>query len=176
VANKLRWPIIGELRADPSRLEPYEVIWGKSHGLTLRYQEDLFTRSPSAFITGEGEQQLRVASRILKQHLNPSTLEELLEAADKLRRLPADYMLAVLRLGLGSPVNFDERFFDRVQDAMKDSVEGVRKAAVWAASYVNWPQYEPLLAQAAHEDTSEEVRDDAVKVLDAYRAMRESDG
>jgi hypothetical protein len=33
-----------------------------------------------------------------------------------------------------------------------------------------------LLAQAAHEDTSEEVRDDAVKVLDAYRAMRESDG
>lgn len=84
VADKLRWPLIGELKEDLSRLESHEVIWGKTHDLTLHYQDDLShgarTRSLREKMRGGCG-----PSRILKQQLKPATLEELLEAADTVR-------------------------------------------------------------------------------------------
>ncbi|WP_311704327.1 hypothetical protein [Streptomyces litchfieldiae] len=155
------------------RLESHEVIWGKSGDLTLHYQEDVLTRSPAAFVTGEDQRRVQVASRILEQRLKPATTEELLEAAEAVRPSPADYMLAILRLGLGAPVDFDQRFFDQVRNAMRDTETGVRYAAVWATSYVEWPQYEPLLVRASEHDPSEKVRGDAAVVLAAYRSLHE---
>ena len=149
------------------------MIWGKSHALTLHYLEELFTLSPCAFISGENEAQVRTAARVAEQQLKPVTPEELFEAADAVQNVPADYMLAVQRLGLGAPVDYDERFFDRIQAAFVNEVDGVRKAAVWATSWAEWPQFEPLLAQAADNDPAEDVRSDAEFLLDAYCVARQ---
>ncbi|MGW0209341.1 hypothetical protein ACWDZ8_27285 [Streptomyces sp. NPDC003233] len=176
LAATLGWPLLGELVANPGALESYEVMWGKSRDLTLHYQEELFTLSPCAFITGENEARVRAAARVAEQQLKPATPEELLEAADAVRNSPADYMLAIQRLGLGAPVDYDERFFVRIQAAFEDEVDGVRKAAVWATSSAEWPQFEPLLAHAAVNDPAEDVRADAELLLDAYRAARQEWG
>ncbi|MFF3872668.1 hypothetical protein [Streptomyces sp. NPDC001978] len=170
VAQKLGWRHLGVLPEDATALAPYEVIWGKSQDLTLHYREDFLTKSPCAFVTGSDEHRVATAARFVEARLEPATVEEILEAADTVQHISADYALAVLRLGLGAPESFDERFSARIARAAEHPETEVRKAAAWATSYVIWPQFIPLLDQMAGQDSSEDVRRVARKILNAYLA------
>ncbi|TCO26413.1 hypothetical protein EV652_107305 [Kribbella steppae] len=170
VADKLGWGLLGVLQENPAGLDPYEVIWGKSAALTLHYREDFLTKSPCAFVTGADERQVHTAARLVEARLKPATLDDLLEAADALRHIPADFALAVLRLGLGSPESFDERFATRIAEAAEHPQEEMRKAAAWATSYMIWTQFIQLLDQLAEHDPSDDVRRVARNILNAYLA------
>ncbi|WP_146074997.1 HEAT repeat domain-containing protein [Streptomyces sp. Ru73] len=168
VAEKLGWPLIGRLPEDVSALAPRETFWGKSQDLVLHYQEDVISKSPCAFLTGANKKQVETAARLLEAQLKPATLEELLKAAEATKNLPDDYALAVLRLGLGAPEHFDERFSASIARAVAHEDEEVRKSAAWATSYTAWPQFVPLLTEMAEQDPSENVRRVAQKILNAY--------
>jgi hypothetical protein len=175
VADKLRWPLVGQRLGDDESLLGHEVVWGKNDGLNLRYQQDALSRSPGVCIMGGDERQVLAASRIVLQALNPATLEELLDASDALAYWPADFMLALLRLGFGAPVEFDDRFFERIQGALRHSLTEVRYASVWATFHTRWPQFEPLLVRAAQDDLDEVVRHAATRVLGGWRADHEDE-
>ncbi|MFC8800990.1 hypothetical protein ACFT2C_24940 [Promicromonospora sp. NPDC057138] len=170
VAERLGWPFIGRLSEDEATLTSRQLFWGKSHDLVLHYMEDVLSKSPCSFITGVNELGVATAARILEARLQPATLEEVLDAAEAVRDIPHDYVLAVLRLGLGAPESFDERFFSGIEKAARSSHEEVRKAAAWATSYVIWPQFNPLLSHLAEYDSSEAVRRVATSILNASRA------
>jgi hypothetical protein len=171
VAARLNWERLGEILEDSANLVSHEVIWGRDEKLTLHYSEDLLSRSPHAFVTGDDQAKVDIVSRIVEQKLRPATLEEILEAADDVAGNIPDEMLAVLRLGLGAPLSFDERFFLRIRDAMQSSIFQLRKAAIWATSYVPWPQYIPLLVEVAEHDPIESLRSDARMLLEAYKSQ-----
>ncbi|GAA3636078.1 hypothetical protein ACG5V6_09455 [Streptomyces chitinivorans] len=170
VADKLGWGLIGEFSEDVSRLASREFVWGEGEELMLHYREDVITKSPCAFITGSDERRVDRVAHFLETQIRPASLEDLLDAAEAVQNLPEDYSLAVLRLGLGAPAYFDERFAARIQDAAWSSNVEVRKAAAWATSYVEWVQFVPMLTKMAEEDPSEEVRRVAMRILGAYKA------
>lgn len=175
VAEKLGWPLLGTLPEDVASLTSRQFFWGKSEDLVLHYMEDVLSKSPCAFVTGVDERQVATAARFLEAQLRPATAEEILDAADAVQDIPHDYVLAVLRLGLGAPESFDERFCSRIGKAARNSHDEVRKAAAWATSYVVWPQFIPLLSQLAESDSSESVRRVAIDILSAYHKEFDED-
>ncbi|MFG2727955.1 hypothetical protein [Streptomyces canus] len=168
VAEKLGWGFLGELSEDPAQLASRELIWGKSQNLTLHFREDFLTKSPCVFVSGADERRVATAARFTETQLKPATIDEILEAADSVRQIPADYALAVMRLGLGAPEHFDERFATRIAAAAENPEEEVRKAAAWATSYVVWPQFISLLERMAEYDSAEDVRRVARRIRNAY--------
>ncbi|SMC47652.1 hypothetical protein [Kibdelosporangium aridum] len=169
VATKLGWAKLGEISQNSADLVSREVIWGASDQLTLHYSEDFLSRSPHFFVTGHDRAKVDVAARFAQGRLRPATLDELVEAFDDVSGDLADEILATLRLGLGSPLEFDERFFDRVRKSMSSADEGLRRAAVWATLYAVWEQYIPVLLEVAERDHSEQLRAEARMVIQAYR-------
>lgn len=166
-ADKLGWPMEKDIKGDQTRRIFREVTWFAKPRLNLKYVEDLLSPQCCVVLQGDDEDVTRISKYII-EHLNPWSVEELLanarDAADPVRRAHA-----VVRLGMGSPDAYDKQFFRQLSEALHDSDEWVREAAIWATHYCRYAKLVKLLEQVAANDPEEHLRTAA---QDAARALR----
>ena len=105
--------------------------------------------------------------RILEHDLDVWSVTELLDGVDS-ARTPPELGRAIIRMGLGAPVEFDERFLKRIVNVANHPEFMVRKVAVIATMYPAWPQFRPFLVTISKNDPSEVVRATAAEILGSY--------
>jgi hypothetical protein len=82
-----------------------------------------------------------------------------------------DRTLAVARLAVASPTDFEPLYFEAFRAALASPEPAVRRAAVWHTGYPGWPQFRGPLEQIRDADPEPELREAATKMLDAITAV-----
>ena len=167
-ADELGWPRRMEEPADIEQRSVHEVLWFAGPEVVLRYAEDPV--SQHSYVEARANRQTLVDAlcALAEERLDAWQEEELLEsigATDPMSRAEA-----VIRAGLASPEEFDDRFFSRINAAMSDPDHRVREAGIYATTFTVWPQYLPALRNAAENDPNEDRRRDARLALDLFRS------
>jgi hypothetical protein len=93
-----------------------------------------------------------------------------------IRREPAsvdDWILRLSLVGALRPGPFDAESYQVVEDGLRNADSQVRRRAIVAIGYLGWRQFHPVLAQLAATDPDDEVRADAVLLLDLLRSASE---
>jgi hypothetical protein len=180
-ANEFNMTKIRELSVPERQTIVREVTWEVNPGLKMHYALDRL--SSSSFIVVEGDDDRRSSQLVdaVEDGLDPWTLDELLEEVDLETALYDDdsgdsrsVAQAVIRLGVGTPNEYNEEVFGRISGAMRSSEAWVRRAAIWATAYSRWPQFLPLLNEIADTDPDQEIRSDARAMVDIDEPGNES--
>ncbi|MGM1062650.1 hypothetical protein [Saccharothrix sp. Mg75] len=166
-ADALGWPCRGEIPADPRQGIPYEVQWSAGPALTLHFLIDDLSNTPAVTVSGDDPQAVDAAAQLTAKHLNTFSTDELLESARRTRRA-ADKARALVQAGIGASENFNQPLFNEIRDNLANKDTRLREAAIWAMSYVPFPQYRELLQTTAQEDPDRRLRDIARNVLAAF--------
>ncbi|GAB7186584.1 hypothetical protein ATKI12_6415 [Kitasatospora sp. Ki12] len=169
LATLIGWPRRTDIPADHEEWTPRQVAWYAGPAIALTYSEDLLSGFSYVMITGSDERVIRSTVELAETELNTWRLSELVQGVDP-DADPGDYATAVLRLGLGSPSEFDEEFFRIISQALRSHWPEVRKNAVWAITYEPWPAYATPLGELLQEEKDEELADTARIVLEEMTA------
>ncbi|MFI0821167.1 hypothetical protein ACH4TX_38455 [Streptomyces sp. NPDC021098] len=146
--------------------EPYRVhawVWSAGEDVQLGYAEDSLV----------GERYLRVISHspvacaefgtLVVGYFRPWGVEELLAKVAEAR--VSDVLSeSVVRLGVGAPVEFDQRFFCEISRAMRSSEQKVQMSAILASSYALWPEFLRLLSEIERNAKEGQVKDYAASI------------
>jgi hypothetical protein len=154
-AAGLRWPRLSESAADLDEFLPRQVSWAVRASATLHYMEDLISDLKYVMVIADDQETVCSAVAEIEDGLPVWTVEGLLADVDA-QTDPDDVALALIRLGMGAPLEYNDRVFERIRDAMGSEAKRVREGALWAITYEAWPAYaspvRALLAQERDED------------------------
>ncbi|MGW5120201.1 hypothetical protein ACWEQ8_32915, partial [Streptomyces noursei] len=78
---------------------------------------------------------------------------------------PAGRSRAVMRLGVGAPLEADDLVVSRISRASQDPDKRVRKAAVWAIAYTDWPEFRPTLERFIEQEEDAQLAHSASLIL-----------
>ncbi|WP_369387698.1 hypothetical protein AB5J72_08835 [Streptomyces sp. CG1] len=148
------------------------VTWRVVEGLILEYAVDSRSRTSFLAVGGSPAEGVREIERSIEKNLEPWTLRELLSAVDRVSGA-GDLTQALLRAGVGSPHDFDKRFFKRIKAAFGHPDPRVRYAGLWATAYSRWSEFRDLIAEMAESDDVDDLRRDARVILRYYAEGRE---
>lgn len=165
-ADELGWPRRIDESADAGRGAIHEIVWFAGPATLLHYAEDPVSRHSYIEAWGNDQKVAEALATLAQERLDVWDEEEMLEsigATDPMTRA-----VAVIRAGLASPEQFDERFFSRIRSAMSDPDRRVREAAIYATTYTTWPQYISALRDVAENDPDPERRNDAQIALNMF--------
>lgn len=171
LAQAQGWSQISDTPADPGRGVAREATWLTQTTITLQYEEDPVSQQACVFYAGDDLDALPGLVEVLRESLDTWSSDELLRGVASAQTGP-ERARAVLRLGLGTPLEFDQRFFDAIKGCMESGETPLRDAGVLAAGAASWPQFRPILRRLAGADPEEEVRDMAQATLRAYDEFR----
>lgn len=143
-----------------------EITWEANSGVLLHYAADYLSASRIISIEGDDNEQFRRFVDVTVRLLDPWRLDELINEVDSCDVGDARSLaLAVIRLGVGAPNGYNDEVFNRISAAMHSPQAWVRKAAIWATMYSQWPEFLPLLREIADADPDEEIRNDARRMV-----------
>src|SRR6185436_1314037 len=166
-ADEDRWMFQGRINRDPKKNIPKELIWATSDNrATVHYVEDELVKFPYIVVKGDGWKE--VASSISRS-IDVFSEDELVEMVEKAGSRE-EKTLAIARLGVGAPDEFDPRFFQLLEKALSDPDPEVRRTVVWVNGYTGWPQFRQLLEKMAKADPDERVREEAGFVVAGYES------
>jgi len=166
-ATSQGWPLVSQTQAGPDRGTVTELMWRVGSGVYFYYVESPQSDDCCVGYIIDRAKPSECDLPSLQDAFEVWSLDELLTATEQTGD-PSDYAGAVLRAGLGSPSEFDQRFFDRIAAAADHPSWIVRMIAVSAMVYPGWPQFRPVLTQRRQSDPQQRVRDHAADVLDSY--------
>ncbi|WP_330358809.1 HEAT repeat domain-containing protein [Streptomyces chartreusis] len=138
------WRYIGMMDRDPDKRIYREAKWEVGSALFAHYVEDEFADERFIIATGGSADSRNRALAEISESVAVWSFEDLLYEVSG-AAYPAGRARAVMRLGVGSPLQAVDSAVNRIERASKDSDLRVRKAAVWAMAYSDWPQYRPVL-------------------------------
>ncbi|MFJ9929863.1 hypothetical protein ACIRU5_28020 [Streptomyces misionensis] len=161
------WPTVADLPGDESRGVPRRVAWQISPGATLNFfRDDSLGISYVSVMSGLGKDFAEQLTSMVHTEIDVYGDAELLSgmsgADDDQERA-----LAVLKAGLGAPLEFSEKFYAGFVAASEHTTSTVRNAAVRAMYYTKWQEFTNVLAELASSDPDSAVRDFAGRVLTA---------
>lgn len=165
------WSLISEAKENQALGVKHEIRWLTPTTITLHYEEDYISRQSYVYLAGDDFDSLPMLVADLTESLKPWSRAELLQAIGDARTGP-ERARAVLRAGLGAPMEFDQEFFDAISACMTADEIPLRDAGILAAGASQWPQFRPALERIAAEDPEAEVRDMAQATLRAYDKFR----
>lgn len=168
-ADELGWPRRFDQPADLERRVHREIAWAAGPAVSLHYLDDPVSQHSYVVVWGGDRQIVESLASVAEERLGTWTTDELLAAVDNARD-SMSLAVSVIRAGLGSPDEFDDRFFRRIKASMSNPDRRVREAAFYATAYTAWPQYLPLLEDAARTDPDRERRRDAQILVDSFRS------
>lgn len=143
-----------------------EITWEANSGIRLHYAADYLSASRVISVEGNDDEHFRRFIEVVVTQLRPWTLGELIDEVDSSSAdEPRVLARAVIRLGVGAPNEYAGEVFDRISVAMHSPDSWVRKAAIWATMYSQWPQFLPLLEEIANTDADEAMRNDARRMV-----------
>jgi hypothetical protein len=177
LAQSLNWKRVDDVPADVAAAVNHEVVWQGIDGLALDYFESYLSGDCCVLALGDGpdlpEQFIAQVELALEDSiLAMGQLIDDVENAD-----PEDLGRALIRLGLGAPLERHVEFFEiLVHHATEPEDERVRDVALCAMAYTDWAEFVPILRRVRLDDPSERVRTRAEIVLRAFEKAFESNG
>ncbi|MFK0293010.1 hypothetical protein ACIQU6_21390 [Streptomyces sp. NPDC090442] len=81
---------------------------------------------------------------------------------------PAEQGSALARLGLGAPIEPDDRFVSRLQAGAFAEHGAVREGALWGMAYAEWSVFREPLRQASLTDSDDFLKKVASTALQAF--------
>ncbi|WP_046214867.1 HEAT repeat domain-containing protein [Paenibacillus wulumuqiensis] len=111
------------------------------------------------------------AARLLYNTGMVGSIDEVIEWCTKADNT-GDKIDAICRLGIASYFEMQPDILDIFTRYMQDTDVRVRQSAVFATSFVGWPEFEGMLKRTAEKDPDERV---SMIAKSAIRIMRESD-
>lgn len=149
------------------------VIWEIIPGLTVGYYDDARAEASCLIVRSERDiAEVQAYETLLRQNLDFLEESDLLAALRESEPGTKDQILCLLRLGIGAPLDFDQRFFDQLSMAVQNVEPDVRIATLRGITYTEWPQFRPLLQHIASSDSDESVRKLANQIVSAYDRHR----
>jgi hypothetical protein len=165
------WPLVYQWRGEPEEETPYVVKYAShSNDVELLYIEDPV--SECAYVVVDGSAWKKACDAITEQIEVWSTeemFEELRKAANDTEKI-----LAILRIGVGAPRDYDESFARRLRLGLADEDSAIREAAIAAFAYRIWPELDAELEEISKHDPNEDCRMRASLVLEGRLAEREN--
>jgi len=163
-ADEIGWRRRVDEPSDMDRRAVHEVAWFADPTLLLRYAEDPVSRHSYVEVWAANQDKADTLAALAAERLDAWGEDELLESTDATD--PMTRAVAVIRTGLASPEQFDERFFSRIRSGMSDPDRRVREAAIYATAYTGWPQYVQILQDMERSDPDSALRQDARNLLE----------
>ncbi|MGW1148168.1 HEAT repeat domain-containing protein [Streptomyces sp. NPDC002454] len=145
----------------------YEARWIVSAAATFHYVEDVVASQCYVSVSGDVPTLVEGTLRMVVEDLDVWSPDELIAAVDNATD-PVARGLALIRLGIGSPIHYDAEIAQRVLDGLGDADHRVREMAVWASSYRAFPRYRSRLRELAQHDPESSVRDGAREMIESY--------
>ncbi|MEU8837347.1 hypothetical protein [Streptomyces sp900116325] len=174
LARGADWRTVTDRKADQEQGIPAFAAWELLPGLRVTYTEDYVMGSSFAVaISYLGEESLRTPIAFLSAHPNTLSPEDLITDFDSSSTDPRKMSAAVVRLGLGAPLEEDERFSRRIIQCIGSSEADVRESAVWASMCSEWVGFRDELVRVAEGDDDlflRELATEAVEKLDGIGA------
>jgi len=165
-AQSRGWRLLSE-SFDTTAGASIELIWGIGPRIAFYYVENAVSDDCCVGLAGEDRDAAARLLPSLVESFDVWTVEGLLDAIDGAEG-PVASARAIMRAGLGAPVEYDERFFSRLRDAAEHSEPMVREIALCAMVYPGWPQFRPILRRAAEFDPVERVAERATYILEGF--------
>jgi hypothetical protein len=167
-AREHGWPIAVTTEEDLDQNTVHEIIWLARPSLVMHYAEDRLTGTAYVMASSWSPELAENLSRQLEHDLDVVPLDQLLRApaeADDAQALS----VAINRLSLGAPYEFDRDIFEIVSGGLTHPDHRARHASIWAAAFMPWQEYRPILRRMAASDPDADVREAAADLLQAYR-------
>ncbi|MBV9883213.1 MAG: HEAT repeat domain-containing protein [Sphingomonadaceae bacterium] len=169
-AARMGWELVKEHPA--GRDSTYEQIYraGREGTSTVHYIEDQFVKVRYVFIRGPEADELAEQVMDIFDHAPDASL---LAAAEKDRedlQTMVNWMLSATVLGDQAG---HERLVALIEKRLAHEDPGVRRIALLAASWLEWPDFRATIERMAEADPDEDVRADAAKLAGAYRQRDE---
>ena len=164
--------MLAEESRDDERLGRRTVLWQVFPGLMVGYYAEPRVRVPALIVRSVSNcDDVDDVVSILRAKLTFLEDDELLANVSTVTTTE-ELVAALLLLGFGVPVHFNQRYFDILSASSRDAREEVRSATVWAIAYAEWGQFIPVLKTLASSDKSRSVRKLAKGVLRVFAGMR----
>lgn len=177
LASGAGWEKVRDRPADPQTGRTPVVTWELLPGLRVSYTEDQGLRCGYAVATSFlGESALDTPIAFLGAHPLTLTYEDLLASCDEASEESQTQAVAVARLGLGAPLEEDERFVSWISRLLRSEDEFVREGALWGAVQSEWEVFRDALEQIGAEDTVGPLRDLAAHGLAQLDQIGDEDG
>jgi hypothetical protein len=162
------WRDVASCQPDPAREVQFEHRWWlEMDDVTVHFGIDDISRHSFFFVMGADRDKIeRVATRVAAD-TGVWTLDEAVDAVESAAR-PTQRGLAILRLGLGAPDEFDEKVFRQISAALLDDDQEIRNIGVFATTYSPLPQYRSILLGIQNEDPIPDIRNAAAAALTSY--------
>jgi hypothetical protein len=148
----------------------YEMSWFLTPTVILVYAEDEVSKSSYLYVTGRDAADIEARIAATSHDLDPLTMNELSAAVGEAGDGPT-LARALLRVGLGAPLEFDGAVFDLVCGGLSNEDEMVRQSTVYAMSYSPWLEWLPVLREVARSDSSADVRELAAMMAEQLETM-----
>ncbi|HYU67238.1 MAG TPA: HEAT repeat domain-containing protein [Jatrophihabitantaceae bacterium] len=170
LASEHGWTIADERVLDPEAGR-IRRKWTAAARVSVSCLEDPPIESAYALaFGGAGEEAVAAVADVLAADPWFLTFDELLADVDAASGVRSR-RVAVVRAGLGCPLEPDDRFVSRIEAAARDPHTEIREAAVWAMTHSEWPVFTGLLERIAHDSRDEYVQWLAVRALKALAGL-----
>ncbi|WP_405689896.1 hypothetical protein [Streptomyces sp. NBC_00057] len=171
-AARMGWVLAVDVAGDQRRGVPRRLAWQVSLGLNFNYfRDDALRVSYVSFMSNLGQEIADHLTGLVTAGIDVlddvELLQGVVDAGSKKER--AD---AVIKVGLGAPREFDERFFGCLVHAARDAAPEFREAAVQAIFHTKWQQFTDVLTDISSADPKKAVRELATRVLAALDTGR----
>ncbi|RJO77574.1 hypothetical protein D5S18_07455 [Nocardia panacis] len=150
------WTYEGDTARDPDSRAFYEAKWSLPGGLSVNYVADELVDARYLVVSGEDDARVREVTTRLAAEVIFWSLDELLVNFDT-SVYPAEQTRSVLILGAGSPKRAADPVIMRILEATHHKDARVRRAAVCAMVYSEWPEYREPLAEMIVRETDAQV-------------------
>lgn len=163
-AERNGWVFSGEIERDPEHGIFYEARWDVGDHGAVHYVVDEFADVRYMVALNADTRSADAMAEEIAASLPSWSLDELLEELD-VNIYPVGRAKSLMRLGVGSPRETDKTFVMRVRETITEFEARVRRAAVWAMVYTEWPAYRDMLAQMSRDDDDPEIRNEATAAV-----------
>jgi hypothetical protein len=168
-AEEAGWTLIAENEEEASK--PYELIYrtDEKGETTAHYVDDRFIMVRYAAARGPGKAAVAADIEELLDYVrDDEALEQAERDRDDLQEM-VDWLLTAtaLREQAGR-----ERLTALVEKRLGHSSSAIRRAALLAASWLEWPEFRATIEQIAKDESDAEAHQEAARLAEAY-ALRD---
>ncbi|GAA1920917.1 hypothetical protein GCM10009716_31950 [Streptomyces sodiiphilus] len=168
LADRQGWIFVGQVKSDPEKGISYEVKWDSQDNGSVHYLDNDLIDAAYMVAMNEVPEAAEEAIRTVCRSLAVWTIEELLTDVTTQVR-PADRARALLRLGVGAPLEPEERVIKTIRQGLQHPDSRVRLASVWAVAYTEWLLFMEDLDRISRKDRDREIIRTAAAVRKKFR-------
>ncbi|MCL3994698.1 hypothetical protein [Streptomyces lavenduligriseus] len=168
LAGSQGWETVVDIPAKRFGSEPGRVSWEMYPGIFLTCVRDRKLHTSYLLVTSRITDGLgSYETWITASGLSFFTDADLIRAVEGSNN-PKEKCRALVRAGIGAPLNPDNRYSRVFIESVNDASPDVRKSAIKAIGYTEWPPFQELLDAISQQDPDGSVRSLAKRMSAAF--------